>query len=695
MNALQKKIGFNQFLYFVAIVGFLGVPYILFSLEMTPDQMRQLLITYAWEGILFCALCTWMPMHWTRTIPTHEKTDTDDRLQDTDHLKKTLTQAFRLPQKTAIVSLTAILFAFAIGVLQLIAFAQFNSIQSIEAFTAGVIISVVYAICTFFNVERVIAPHLGRMVHQSGIKNPPRVSSIFGKVMIVCVGIMGVAVLFEVSISYVYSMRLLESELSKSAIEELTRLKTSLYGNTFDESESQNILELLNRLDSENSTSLFLLNNQGEILSGKPALPPDSDEKSSLKGLFQFLKETPIKKDIIHNIIWCSVSLDDKTRMLIQVIDVSKLEKLEALFIKRAFFISGLILIVAIFLSYGLAHSVSEPIKKLNQAAKRIARGEFGLHPVTGGGDEVGALAYSFFQMETALKNIVLQIKEAAFKINSASNEIVAAAEQQSSGAAEQASSVGETTATLEELSATARQIAENSEVQAGMAESTLKNAEDSLKAMGQTEVVMSDIRQRTEVSAGKIMAMGDKSQKIGKVLSIINDIAAETKMLSLNAAIEASRAGEAGKGFSVVAGEIRKLAENVVKSTSSIEEMLKEIQGAANMSVMASEENVKIVITGVHELEQVKTALEEIVHLAEQSTDAAKEVSMTTGQQKTASEQTAVAMREISEVTRQMAASSTQTTHSVQGLHHLAKDLQNLVAAFQNTPKSGRGNHE
>jgi len=248
--------------------------------------------------------------------------------------------------------------------------------------------------------------------------------------------------------------------------------------------------------------------------------------------------------------------------------------------------------------------------------------------------------------------------------------------------------------ATLEELSATARQIAENSEVQAGMAESTLKNAEDSLKAMGETEVVMSDIRQRTEVSAGKIMALGEKSQKIGKVLGIINDIAAETKMLSLNAAIEASRAGEAGKGFSVVAGEIRKLAENVVKSTGSIEEMLKEIQGAANVSVMASEENVKIVTTGVHELDGVKTALEEIVHLAEQSTDAAKEVSMTTGQQKIASEQTAVAMREISEVTRQMAAASTQTTHSVQGLHRLAKDLRNLVAAFQNTPESGRGNN-
>jgi len=693
MNTVQKKIGLYQVLYFIAVVGVLGVPYVLFSLDMTPDQMRLLLFTYVWEGILFCAICTWLSMHWTRIIITDEET-LDSPSAKSEYLKRVLRPAFRLPRKIATVSLALILFAFAIGVLQLVAFARFDLIQSIQAFTAGVIISVVYAICTFLNIERVLAPHLGRMGHQSGIKSLPQVSSIFSKVMFVCVSIMSVAVLFVVSVSYVHSIQLLESELTKSASEELTRLKASLYGDDFNESESQKLVALLNSLNPEDKSPLFVLNNQGKIVSGKPKLPLDRDDTGTLKALFQTLYKNPIQKDIIHNVIFCSVHLKKEEQILVRVINIAELEKLEAMFLKRALAASGLVLIVAIFLSYGLAQSVSEPIKKLNQAAKRIERGEFGLDPVTGGGDEVGALAHSFFQMEMGLKNMILRVKEAAAKINTASNEIVAAAEQQSSGASQQASSVGETTATLEELSATARQIAENSEVQAGMAESTLKNAEESLKVMAETEAVMSNIRQRTESSAVKIMALGEKSQKIGKVLGIINDIAAETKMLSLNAAIEASRAGEAGKGFSVVAGEIRKLAENVVKSTGSIEEMLREIQAAANMSVMASEENVKIVATGVHELAGVKTALEEIIHLAEQSTDAAKEVSMTTGQQKTASEQTALAMREISEVTRQMAAASTQTTHSVQALHHLAKELKDLVAAFQGKSELERGNH-
>lgn len=695
MNALQKKIGLSQFLYFVSVVGILGVPYVLFFLEMTPAQVKQLLTVYAWEGLLFCGICTWLPIRWARIIPTDEKTSFHNQSEESMHLERTLTPAFRLPQRVAVVSLALILFGFATGILQLIAFAHFDLIQSVQLFIAGIIIGVVYAICTFLNVERTVAPYLGRMVHQSGIKSPPRVLSIFSKVMLVCVGIMFVAVLYEVSVSYVHSIELLESELSKSAIQELARIKASLDEDSMTNEKIDAALGSLNRMDSEKNDSLFLLSRQGTILSGKPLPPVGAKDPKTLRDLFENLRRNPIHKDIINNMIFCALLLEDGERMLIRLIDVAELEKLEVFFLKQAFLVSGLVLIVAVFLSYGLALSVSEPLKNLNEAAKRIARGDFGLHPVAGSGDEVGALAYSFFRMEKALKKIILQVKQAAMQINSASNEIVAATEQQTSGASEQASSVGETTATLEELSATARQIAENSEAQAGMAESTLKNAEDSLKAMTEAEAVMSDIRGRTEISAKKIMDLGEKSQKIGKVLGIINEIAAETKMLSLNAAIEASRAGEAGKGFSVVAMEIRKLAENVVKSTGSIEDILKEIQGAANMSVMASEENVKIVATGVHELERVKTALEEIVHLAEQATDSAKEVSMTTGQQKIASEQTAVAMREISEVTKQMAAASTQTTTSVQGLHRLAQDLRDLVSAFIDTSESRRGDHE
>jgi len=696
MNPLQKRIGFRQLLYYISIGGVLGVPYVLFTLEMTPEQTKHLLFVYGWELILFCVICVYFPMRWARIIPTDERDSDNQRPGTSVDLKHVLLPAFRLPQRVAVASLAIIVFAFGIGVLQLVAFAQFNLIQAMQTLISGIIIAVVYAICTFLNMERSIGPYLGRLAHLSGIESPPRVFTIFSKVMAVCVGILFVAVLFEVSISYTHSISLLESELAKTAIQELGRVKSSLNPNSLPKMDMDEALGLLSRKKSASKTewTIFLLSSQGETLIGKPPYPVEGEGLMRPQDLFNRLKQTPVYKDILNKRMFCGVPLNEGGLILIREIDVAELEKRGASFLKQALLASGLLLVVAIFLSYGLALSVSEPLKKLNDITERMGRGEFGVYPAIGAGDEVGALAFSFFRMEKALKKIILQVKQAALQLNAASNQIVAAAEQQASGASEQASSVGQTTANLEELSATARQIAENSEAQAGMAESTLKNAEDSLKVMAETESVMSDIRQRTETSARKIMDLGEKSQKIGKVLGMINDIAAETKMLSLNAAIEASRAGEAGKGFSVVAAEIRKLAENVFKSTGAIEDMLKEIQGAANTSVMASEENVKIVIAGVRELERVKTALEAIVTLAEDSTQAAKEVSMTTGQQKTASEETALAMREISEVTRQMAAASKQTTASVQDLHHLAQDLQELTRAFKVTSEPERGDH-
>ncbi len=600
-------------------------------------------------------------------------------------MERLIIQAFRFPQKVALSVFFLILFAFAIGVLQVVFIAHFNFIQALEAFIVGVIIALTYAICCFLNNERIIAPYLAGIIPDNGTVSPPAVLSIFNKVMTMCLAIIIVTILFLVSVSYTHSTQILGKELAGAGIQELLRFKNLLDEDLLAGDPTKTETKFLQSLESEGNDRFFILERTGAVLAGKP------DQHFPLKGvkdrmaLFERLSRESTCRDIPRNLIYCGAPLKSGQKMLVKVIDFELSGKGGMSLVKRAVLISALILIVTFFLSYGLASSVSRPLKDLERAAKRIAEGELGYRTPTLSGDEVGALAHSFAIMESSLNRVIGQVKDAVMHISSASNEIVAAAEQQASGAAEQASSVGETSATVEELSTTARQIAENSEAQAGMAESTLKNAEESQEAMDRAAGVMNDIRQRTEAGARKIMNLGEKSQKIGKVLGIINDIASETKMLSLNAAIEASRAGEAGKGFSVVAEEIRKLAESVVKSTGAIEEILQEIQGAANASVMAAEESVKVVSTGTGELEKVKAALQEIVFLAEQTTDSAKQVSIATSQQKTASEQTASAMREISEVTRQMASAASQTTVSVQGLQKLASALGDLISIFKN----------
>lgn len=684
MNELQKKVGLNQAIFFLAVVILLGIPYILFTLEMTPEQLTHVLIIYAWEGVLFGVLCILLPMRWARNL-TNPDQNLESQPVTSAHLERFIVQAFRFPQKVALTVFFLILFAFAIGVLQAVLFAHFNFTQSCEAVIGGIIIALTYAICCFLNNERTIAPYLAEMLHKNATVPPPAVFSIFNKVMGVCIAIMIVTILFLVSVGYSHSTKILGRELAANGIQELLRLK-NLLNDTLRAGEPVEMeTKFLKSLETGGNERFFILERTGAVLAGKPDLSFPLEGAKNRMALFNRLSQESTFRDILQNLIYCGAPLNNVQKILVKVIDFGGAREDGMSLLKTTALISVLILNVAFFLSYGLAASVSRPIKDLERAAKRIAEGELGSRTNTLSGDEVGALAYSFSIMESWLNRVIGQVKDAVMHISSASNEIAAASEQQASGAAEQAASVSETSATVQELSATARQIAENSEAQAGMAESTLKNAEESQLAMERAAGVMKDIRQRTEASARKIMKLGEKSQKIGKVLGIINDIAAETKMLSLNAAIEASRAGEAGKGFSVVAEEIRKLSENVVKSTGAIEETLQEIQGAANMSVMAAEESVKVVSSGTVELDKVKTALQEIVFLAEQATDSAKQVSIATSQQKVASEQTAVAMREVSEVTRQMASAASQTTVSVQGLQKLASELKDLVSIFKN----------
>ena len=227
MNELQKKVGLNQAFFFLGVVIFLGIPYILFTIEMTSEQLTHVLTIYAWEGVLFGVLCTLLPMRWVRSI-TKSNQNREPATGTSVHMERLIIQAFRFPQKVALTVFFLILFAFAIGVLQVVFLAHFNVIQSLEAFIVGVIIALIYAICCFLNNERIISPYLAEMNHDTVTVSPPLVLSIFNKVMTMCLAIMIVTILFLVSISYTHSTKILGRELAGAGIQELLRLKNLL-----------------------------------------------------------------------------------------------------------------------------------------------------------------------------------------------------------------------------------------------------------------------------------------------------------------------------------------------------------------------------------------------------------------------------------------------------------------------------------
>jgi methyl-accepting chemotaxis protein len=271
---------------------------------------------------------------------------------------------------------------------------------------------------------------------------------------------------------------------------------------------------------------------------------------------------------------------------------------------------------------------------------------------------------------------IITQLRSANVRLRGLASEILAATEQQVAGAAEQAAAVTQTSATLEELAQTSKQIADNSESVVRVAERTLASAEDGMTSVEDTAAGIEEIRVTTTQSSDRILQLGERSQEIGRVLVIIDEIAEQTKILALNAAIEAARAGEAGKGFAVVAGEIRKLADSVTASTQEIGRVVREIQTSTSALVMATEKSAKRVDEGKDLAHRTADSLDRIVAQVEETTNAAKQISIATQQQRSASEQVVVSMKEVAMVSQQQAATARQISGSVGELNSLADTL-------------------
>ncbi len=333
--------------------------------------------------------------------------------------------------------------------------------------------------------------------------------------------------------------------------------------------------------------------------------------------------------------------------------------------------------------NYLLVRRSLDPLTAVADSVRAACQGEIGRKVAVKTDDEIGVLASSYNQMLDLIVYLIRQTQESSRRLQQSANDILSATEQQASGAAEQAASISETTATMEELASTYRQIAENADQVVSMAEASLSNAESGQQAVMNTLTSMENIKSRTQQSANKILALGERSQQIGQVLTIINSIADQTKILALNAAIEAARAGEAGKGFSVVAIEIRKLAESVVESTSEISTIMTEIQTAANELVMSTEQELKQVQSGVDLAHVTGESLEQILEMVEQTTVAAKEISAATQQQKSATDQVVKAMREVAAVAQQTAAGSRQVASAAEQLSSMARESSQVGSAF------------
>lgn len=347
-----------------------------------------------------------------------------------------------------------------------------------------------------------------------------------------------------------------------------------------------------------------------------------------------------------------------------------------------ALLIGGIIIsLITILLT---ARSIKQPIVKANKQIAIIAAGDLTKRLEVTEKSELGELIQNLNVMTDSLSNIAKQINDSSHQMSSSLSEVNSAVTSQSSGATEQASAIHEITSTLEELKMSSNQNLEKVRTLGKSAEKTNKETQMGIDSVKKSIEGMHQIRDKVKAIADSILELSNLSQRIGEITSAVSDIAKQSKMLSLNASIEAAKAGEAGRGFSVVAEEVRNLAEQSERLTKQVQQILSDVQKSTEKAVMATEEGTKGVDAGVKLAENTGTTMESLRQVINDTTMACQQLVAASQQESAGIKQISGGMDEINKVTTSFVTSVKQTSEAINNLVHISNKLKENVDIYR-----------
>ncbi|WP_024303751.1 methyl-accepting chemotaxis protein [Pseudogulbenkiania sp. MAI-1] len=345
----------------------------------------------------------------------------------------------------------------------------------------------------------------------------------------------------------------------------------------------------------------------------------------------------------------------------------------------------GGLLLLTVLLAWLLTRSIARPLGELTRYAEQISAGELPkeIH-FTARHDEVGRLGQSFAQMVANLRTLVQEMHEGIAVLAASSEEILSVASQVAAGAQETATAVSQIATTVDEVKQTAVMANGRARQVTEAAAHTRQVAQQGREAVQQSLESMALIRGQVSAVAESIMRLGEQSQTIGEIVATVNDLAEQSNLLGVNASIEAVKAGEAGKGFSVVAQEVKALAEQSKQATAQVRAILGDVQRAMTKAVLAAEQSGKAVEAGYERSQFSGEAIHTLTDSIDTSNDVALQISATSQQQLTGMDQVASAIDNIRQASQDNVAGTRQVDQAARNLHQLSLRLQQQASLFK-----------
>lgn len=329
--------------------------------------------------------------------------------------------------------------------------------------------------------------------------------------------------------------------------------------------------------------------------------------------------------------------------------------------------------------------TMAQPLNDLTNVASRIASGDLKVEVKTKDRkDEIGVLSQAFDQMVSYLRQFISDINEVVNVLASSSAQILAATTQVATGTSETAAAISETSTTVEEVQQASKLSSQKAKNVADSAQRVVQVFQNGQKSVDETINGMNKIREQMDSIGQTVVRLSEQSQSIGGIIASVTDIADQSNLLAVNAAIEAAKAGEQGRGFAVVAQEIKNLAGQSKQATMQVRNILNDIQKITGAAVMATEQGSKAVESGLKQSMQAGEAIRILAESSNEAVQAATQIVASSQQQVVGMDQIGIAMQNINQAGTETAVSMVQAEKSAKSLYELGQKLKGMVEKFK-----------